>query len=145
MRQLTTVRRQPGWQVQDPADADAFDDDLFVDGDERRRQRMLSIGAVKPERLDDMPRIARAAQPAVTTSAARRAGHRQSPAWMWALLGFVVGIGFWHAIGFWGFISDVVLPPIKATQGQLSSEPAGAAQNPVAPAYHVARPTRSRP
>ena len=27
----------------------------------------------------------------------------------WGLLGFLVGAVFWHFIGFWGFISDVVL------------------------------------
>lgn len=27
----------------------------------------------------------------------------------WGLLGFLVGAVFWHFIGFWGFVSDVVL------------------------------------
>ncbi len=27
----------------------------------------------------------------------------------WGALGFVVGAVFWHFIGFWGFVSDVVL------------------------------------
>ncbi len=30
-----------------------------------------------------------------------------SPA-LWGLLGFVIGAVFWHFIGFWGFVSDVV-------------------------------------
>lgn len=27
----------------------------------------------------------------------------------WGFLGFIVGAAFWHFIGFWGFVSDVVL------------------------------------
>jgi hypothetical protein len=39
----------------------------------------------------------------------RRAGSRSSP-WLWGLAGFVFGIAFWHLIGFWGFMAQVVLP-----------------------------------
>ena len=28
---------------------------------------------------------------------------------LWALIGFLVGAAFWHFVGFWGFVSDVVL------------------------------------
>jgi hypothetical protein len=28
----------------------------------------------------------------------------------WSVLGFVGGAVFWHFVGFWGFVSDVVLP-----------------------------------
>ncbi|MGE0022330.1 MAG: hypothetical protein AB7S70_01715, partial [Hyphomicrobium sp.] len=27
----------------------------------------------------------------------------------WSVIGFVVGAVFWHFIGFWGFVSEVVL------------------------------------
>jgi len=36
---------------------------------------------------------------------------------LWATLGFVTGAIFWHVIGFWTFVSDVVLnrPPAGGT------------------------------
>lgn len=36
----------------------------------------------------------------------------------WALPGFLIGTVFWHFVGFWGFVSHVVL-------GEVPAEPAG--------------------
>ena len=30
---------------------------------------------------------------------------------LWGLAGFIVGVGFWHAVGFWSFVSAVLVPP----------------------------------
>jgi hypothetical protein len=153
VRDQSTVRRQPDWNGADdhPRDRlgvalhdDPHDDDLFVDGDERRRQRLLSIGAVKPEPRDqDLPRFVRDQSPAHASAPAKAAVARPQPtdtplrrplpAWVWALLGFIVGIGFWHAIGFWGFISEVTSSAAPATP-----------QPPNTPTYQPARPTKAR-
>jgi len=76
----------------------------------------------------------------------RRASRRQ-PAWLhgaagmldgigglgWSVIGFVVGAVFWHFIGFWGFVSEVVLagrPPEPAAQSRMHT-PAVAEKRPV--------------
>ncbi len=163
MREHSTVRRQPNLQgaaSQGGAlpDIDPHDDDLFADGDVRRRERLLSIGTVKPEPRDrDLPRFVRGAatahvpfaKPSEQTSAApaadaapRRATWQ---AWLFGVLGFICGIGFWHAVGFWGFISAIVLPPQRPAQIATSSDAASAAAAPTAPGYQPARPTRTKP
>jgi hypothetical protein len=162
VRDQSTVRRQPDWnhadtQSREWSDVDPHDDDLFVDGDVRRRERLLSsIGSVKPEpRDDDLPRFVRdkpdsraavrgkeaVAAPRESDAAPRRA----TPAWVFALLGFIVGIGFWHAIGFWGFISQIVLPPARTAQAPSSMEVPAAWQSTNTPNYQPARPTRAKP
>ncbi len=44
----------------------------------------------------------------------------------WSVIGFVIGAVFWHFVGFWGFVSEVVLAggPIAALE-QRAAEPAG--------------------
>ncbi len=37
-------------------------------------------------------------------------------AFAWALPGFLIGTVFWHFVGFWGFVSHVVLGEIPAEQ-----------------------------
>jgi hypothetical protein len=44
----------------------------------------------------------------------------------WSVLGFVGGAVFWHFVGFWGFVSDVVLadgPPMIAGQAVIYAPP----------------------
>jgi hypothetical protein len=134
------------------ADIDPHDDDLFVDGEARRRARLLAIGTFKPEPHDQsLPRFIGSNPPRLapvrTQSAAApdAAPRRPTPAWLFALLGFVVGIGFWHAVGFWGFISQIVLPAQKPVQTATSTETPATTVQVNAPAYQPARPTRQRP
>jgi hypothetical protein len=158
VREHSTVRRQPdpqkpGSQSVAFNNADLHDDDLFADGDERRRERLLSIGMVKPEPGDKSPpqfvRGKQASQKQVRIRSAElepdAALRRPTPAWAFVLLGFLVGIGFWHVVGFWGFINQIVLPPQKPAQAASSSEPTGITAQANAPSYQPARPTRSRP
>lgn len=49
--------------------------------------------------------------------AAARNGRRQRPvrgAALWATIGFVGGAVFWHAVGFWTFMSDLVFDSAEA-------------------------------
>jgi hypothetical protein len=139
------------------ADADPHDDDLFADGDERRLERLRSIGTLKPEpRPDqDLPRFVRgnAAEPKPAglkvgpppLPEAETAPRRATSAWVFALLGFICGIGFWHAIGFWGFVSQIVLPSQRPAQLATSVEAPPSATPVSTPTYQPARPTRARP
>ncbi len=51
---------------------------------------------------------------------ARRRAYRT--ALLWSAAGFLAGAAFWHAIGFWRFISDVVFdaPPRPATMAAVA-------------------------
>ena len=62
------------------------------DHDERITSRRREVESVRVEDTDDGPPPA---------SRLATVG--------WGFLGFVVGAAFWHFIGFWGFVSDVVL------------------------------------
>lgn len=44
-------------------------------------------------------------------------------AWLWGLIGFACGIVFWHLIGFWGFVSNVLLPPGPLFKSESSPFP----------------------
>lgn len=46
----------------------------------------------------------------------------------WSVIGFVGGAVFWHFVGFWGFVSDVVLSegPPAASRAALYHAPAHA-------------------
>ncbi|MDX2288955.1 MAG: hypothetical protein NW217_09065 [Hyphomicrobiaceae bacterium] len=49
--------------------------------------------------------------PATDTASVRPAPARSGPspsALGWSVLGFVAGIAFWHAVGFWGFVQEAV-------------------------------------
>lgn len=63
---------------------------------------------------------------------------------LWGVLGFALGVAFWHAIGFWGFVSAVVLPQAaeRDTQNQRQAEPRDTVTVPPRTVSH-ARPTRS--
>lgn len=55
---------------------------------------------------------------------------QSSTGWRWGLLGFASGVIFWHLIGFWGFVAEVVLPspsenrPFKASANAAPAQPA---------------------
>ena len=124
-------------------DADWHDDDLFADGEERRRQRLAAFGAYRaatPSTGPDAPPTAQsvAARAAALTHTHKlqKRRHSKSRAGLWALLGFLVGIAFWHMIGFWGFVSQVVLPAARVAPSQSSVEG-------IAPAYAGPTPTSS--
>ncbi len=51
--------------------------------------------------------------------ASPKVGHR-SPA-LWGLLGFAIGVAFWHFVGFWNFMEDAVLRTPNPQQSQLSA------------------------
>ena len=42
--------------------------------------------------------------------------HRPIPAGAWGITGFLVGAIFWHFIGFWGFVSEVVFSNRRAVE-----------------------------
>jgi len=59
--------------------------------------------AAEPPRRERRPRAKRGAD--------QGTARRSQPAWLWAIAGFIVGIVFWHVIGFWDFVSQTILPP----------------------------------
>lgn len=100
--------RQSGRPVNDWAGID----DLFEDGPEVRRARApapamaLSIPAA-PSQPSEFAVIQ---PPPNAPASARRPRPVAARPWGWALAGFAVGIAFWHFIGFWKFVGDIVYP-----------------------------------
>ena len=45
----------------------------------------------------------------VTRAGPRRSGGRVLTALLWGGLGFIAGAVFWHLVGFWSFVTEVVL------------------------------------
>lgn len=41
----------------------------------------------------------------------------------WAVIGFLIGATFWHFVGFWSFVSDVVLAEHSPHRAQETSRP----------------------
>ena len=39
---------------------------------------------------------------------------------VWAAVGFIAGAVFWHAVGFWSFVSDVVLKGASTVEAKLA-------------------------
>jgi hypothetical protein len=79
----------------------------------------------------------------------RRRSRARASAWLWGIAGFVFGIVFWHLIGFWGFMAQVVLPT-PAHQKLVAPQPLGPGPfegqaAPGAPSGHASpvRPTRT--
>jgi hypothetical protein len=68
---------------------------------------------------------------AASAAASIRRGRGLRTALLWSAGGFLAGALFWHAVGFWGFISDVVFDP--------APQPAQMAA--VAPPSQVSLPT----
>lgn len=64
------------------------------------------------------------------------------PAWIWGVFGFACGVVFWHFIGFWSFISEIVTPSPnpRATEKPSSAVPSPSQQLVTRPA----RPARPR-
>jgi hypothetical protein len=57
---------------------------------------------------------------------------RYRTALLWSAGGFLAGALFWHAIGFWQFVSDVVFDPAPSPTAQMTA---------VAPPSQIALPT----
>jgi len=84
-----------------------------------REQMGSGLGSVRPGLISP-----RGAPPAPK----RRRSMRSALAW--GGLGFVTGAIFWHAVGFWTFLSDVVLKaPDTAAKAALTSGAAVAARS----------------
>jgi hypothetical protein len=60
----------------------------------------------------------------------RRRSYRT--ALLWAAAGFLAGALFWYAVGFWRFVSDVVLAPAPTAAAEMTA---------VAPPSQVSLPT----
>lgn len=56
----------------------------------------------------------------------------------WSVIGFLLGAVFWHFVGFWGFVADVVLA------GHPSSQGAASPQNPAVHAGDATTTKRDR-
>ena len=83
--------------------------------DDAVRDQSAQFGRVRP-RPPIIPTAQQKPQPeAAQSNAAKamRSARRPIAAWLWAAIGFGMGVAFWHFIGFWGFVSDVVHPPTK--------------------------------
>jgi hypothetical protein len=133
--------------------AQAWDgvDDLFEDGPEIRADGKpplhpallpsaaetaaadVGLGAQKPTQAEALA--------APRKRARSRAAKNRRP-WSWAVAGFLVGIVFWHLIGFWHFVGDVVFPHLgeprsaallsgsgSGTADPAATAPAGALHN----------------
>ena len=62
------------------------------------------------------------------------------------MFGFVVGIVFWHLIGFWTFVYQVVLPPVPARGGAAAAgATSGAVAEPVNTRQHFLPARAARP
>jgi hypothetical protein len=64
--------------------------------------------------------------PPEPTAASSRAGRQLWAALVWGGLGFVAGAVFWHLVGFWSFLSEVVLDRTTGPQAaEAASAPTG--------------------
>lgn len=79
----------------DESDAEAVDRRALPQPSHVRDSRPASGEAATPADPDEVEQEpSRAGSPAVSAG--------------WGLLGFLIGAVFWHFIGFWGFVSEVV-------------------------------------
>ncbi len=65
---------------------------------------------IRPMVSSDKPAKAKVVRP--------RRGARS--AMVWAGVGFIAGAVFWHAVGFWSFLSDVVLKGASSMEAQIA-------------------------
>ena len=126
----TPSQRQPQWHE---------DDDLFVSDAQHQHPARRPIPQMSAGHANDVasgqPRSPLASgapasrqpvarrQPARSTSRAALHSSDRRRAWLWALLGFLVGVAFWHLIGFWGFVAQIVLPPVTEPRSSASANP----------------------
>lgn len=65
-------------------------------------------------------------RPPASPSVERPAARRIRATWLWGLFGFATGVVFWHLIGFWGFVSETLLPTVptnRRTETTQTPEP----------------------
>lgn len=75
----------------------------------------MQSAAVKDARAEKSPRAA-------VTPVASRARHHARGAALWATVGFVCGAVFWHAVGFWTFMSRLMFDG-EAVAAQVVQDP----------------------
>ena len=101
---------------------------LAADDADSRRQR-LALAMARAAREGDAILPVRRPGAAQAEPIQRRPPAVPRPrtvAWLSGLLGFGVGIVFWHLIGFWGFVHLVVLPPSGPERSRSAELPAAA-------------------
>ena len=74
-----------------------------------------AVVAVAPQTPALMPAPARRRQKF------RQKFRKSRPALLWGAIGFGIGIIFWHWIGFWSFIDDIVWPAASTTARRISA------------------------
>jgi hypothetical protein len=76
----------------------------------RRPELRLETFAAGPRPASAHPQRVSTKKPPVSgATTARSPSKGRSTALVWGGVGFVTGAVFWHAVGFWTFVSDVVL------------------------------------
>lgn len=136
MPPLTKTKRPGPW----PADAE----ELFapeVPGPQAIDAPRLAVGRTETHRtrsdhasestpnLDQQPlwhqpeiAVTTPIRPTAAGSLERRAARRIRATWLWGLFGFATGVVFWHLIGFWGFVSETLLPTVPANRRTETSQ-----------------------
>ena len=115
------------------------------------RQRRIAGAIARAAGLGSLSPAVPMADVVVNSAVERRQRERTTPASarrvavVWAALGFVVGIVFWHLIGFWGFVQTIVLPPGAPERVRASEPVAGSGEPAMQSTVSLpARPTRPR-
>ncbi|NOU08103.1 MAG: hypothetical protein HOO99_18160 [Hyphomicrobiaceae bacterium] len=62
------------------------------------------------------------------TATVRKPAERRWPGWCWGLGGFMLGMVFWHFIGFWGFLNAVLFAPAARDRAQNERPASGDAR-----------------
>ena len=124
-------------------------EELLVSSTEARQERLTA--ALVRARLIPAPPLAprrssterAAAAPRVRRGAKAR---WSKPAWLWGAFGFGFGIVFWHWIGFWSFVAEVVLP-VNAAGHQVNAPAVApsAIEHPTLLPSRSVRPSTSKP
>lgn len=63
----------------------------------------------------------------------------------WTMFGFILGVGVWHAVGFWSFVTAVTLTGHAPERASITSAVLGADAPKTNPRINPPQPTRARP
>lgn len=151
------MRVQRRRQIEPFADSDAASagphdahwHDLVVDtgiGNEQAAADIATALRNEPPASDNdlRPAAPNRRQRRTDVPASRPVASRPNPI-VWGVLGFALGVVFWHAIGFWSFVASVVLPhgPDRETSGYGRASDQRDAVPAQSRTVSHARPTRS--